>query len=260
MGFYFGDCVKYKSVIFDCYGTLFIFEDLKRGWNNWIQSFYSLLNETGNNISLDELKKELDGFMSLPAPTNRENNFTLYEQRINNKLHGMEIFLSENQIRNLAEKTIEGWHDEVSLAPETFNTLTELKKITRLILLSNFDHPPQIYKLIRDNNLLNMFEHIIISGEVGAAKPDPLIFSIALEKLNLRKEDVIYIGDSEEDFLGSRNSGIDFVLINRDINSTSKLSADYKEDESQIEKDWTQKYSDWIKRISSLSEIFSILN
>ncbi len=61
------------------------------------------------------------------------------------------------------------------------------------------------------------FETVIISNDVGIAKPDPGIFTIALEGMNLsKKNDVLMIGDSlSSDILGGINAGIDTCWINR---------------------------------------------
>ena len=61
------------------------------------------------------------------------------------------------------------------------------------------------------------FETVIISNDVGIAKPDPGIFTIALEGMNLlKKDDVLMIGDSlSSDILGGINAGLDTCWINR---------------------------------------------
>ena len=61
------------------------------------------------------------------------------------------------------------------------------------------------------------FETVIISNDVGIAKPDPGIFTIALEGMNLsKKDDILMIGDSlSSDILGGINAGIDTCWINR---------------------------------------------
>lgn len=60
------------------------------------------------------------------------------------------------------------------------------------------------------------FETIVISNDVGIAKPDPGIFTIALENMDLyNKEEILMIGDSlSSDILGGINAGIDTCWIN----------------------------------------------
>ncbi|MDD8012988.1 MAG: HAD-IA family hydrolase, partial [Acidobacteriota bacterium] len=59
------------------------------------------------------------------------------------------------------------------------------------------------------------FRSIVISEEVGIAKPDPCIFRPALEKLGVKAGDVLYAGDSvTSDMAAARNAGIDFCWLN----------------------------------------------
>lgn len=59
------------------------------------------------------------------------------------------------------------------------------------------------------------FQRILISEELGVAKPDPAIFYPALEEFSLRPEDVLLVGDStSSDMPAARNAGMDFCWIN----------------------------------------------
>lgn len=59
------------------------------------------------------------------------------------------------------------------------------------------------------------FQRILISEELGVAKPDPAIFAPAMEEFDLRPEDVLLVGDStSSDMPAARNAGMDFCWIN----------------------------------------------
>ncbi|KGY14065.1 dUMP phosphatase [Vibrio tubiashii] len=62
------------------------------------------------------------------------------------------------------------------------------------------------------------FEHVIISEEVGVAKPDTGIFSHALEKMGMPcKSKVLMVGDNQHsDILGGINFGIETCWLNSD--------------------------------------------
>ena len=56
---------------------------------------------------------------------------------------------------------------------------------------------------------------IVISQEVGAAKPDPAIFDIALERLGVGRRDALMVGDGvNSDIRGANNAGIDACWVN----------------------------------------------
>ena len=60
------------------------------------------------------------------------------------------------------------------------------------------------------------FDAIVVSGEIGIAKPDPAVFQVALSELNLDAEDVWHIGDNVKTDVGSANAaGLCSVWLNR---------------------------------------------
>ncbi len=57
---------------------------------------------------------------------------------------------------------------------------------------------------------------LVVSEEVGTAKPDPRIFEVALERASVAADESVMIGDSwRNDIVGARNAGIGAVWFNR---------------------------------------------
>jgi putative hydrolase of the HAD superfamily len=57
-------------------------------------------------------------------------------------------------------------------------------------------------------------ECVIDSGNVGVMKPDPRIFHLALEAMNLAPDDTWYVGDMPGiDVIGARKAGIHPVVM-----------------------------------------------
>ena len=52
---------------------------------------------------------------------------------------------------------------------------------------------------------------VVTSAEAGAPKPDPAVFSCALERLRVRPERTLHVGDSEGDEAGARAAGMHFA-------------------------------------------------
>lgn len=81
-------------------------------------------------------------------------------------------------------------------------------------VLSNFDS--RIYSVLQDLGLREFFTSITIATQVRAAKPDPQIFAIALEKHNCSPDAAWHIGDSiTEDYHGAKAAGLRGIWINR---------------------------------------------
>jgi putative hydrolase of the HAD superfamily len=100
---------------------------------------------------------------------------------------------------------------------EVHQALTSLVRAgIRLALISN-GGPGQRRKLAAANLPEQLFATIQISGEVGAAKPDPRMFEAALAALGLRPSQTLMIGDSaREDIAGATALAIPTCWISRD--------------------------------------------
>jgi putative hydrolase of the HAD superfamily len=84
----------------------------------------------------------------------------------------------------------------------------------KLGIISNWDE--RLRSLLHDLKLDHYFHAIVISCEVGACKPSPLIFRRAAQELNLPPSDILHVGDSPTtDAEGATAAGFRSVLICR---------------------------------------------
>ena len=85
-------------------------------------------------------------------------------------------------------------------------------------VLSNFDS--RLYSVLAALELRQFFTSITISTEVGAAKPEPQIFAVGLEKHNCPAKLAWHIGDSlKEDYQGAKAAGLRAIWLKRSENS-----------------------------------------
>lgn len=81
-------------------------------------------------------------------------------------------------------------------------------------VLSNFD--TRLYPVLSVLGLDEFFTTVTISTEVGAAKPDPKTFQMALDKHNCSPDRAWHIGDSlKEDYEGAKAVGIRAIWLKR---------------------------------------------
>jgi putative hydrolase of the HAD superfamily len=65
--------------------------------------------------------------------------------------------------------------------------------------------------------LTRFFDAVIIAGELGVAKPDPLIYRTACEQLNVAPARTVMVGDRLDlDAIGARDAGLHGIWLNRD--------------------------------------------
>jgi len=94
----------------------------------------------------------------------------------------------------------------------------------RLAIVSNFDYAPTAYMLLEKFKITNLFEQVIISEEVGWRKPNHIIFQTAVNKLKIRPQDALFVGDNYyADVVGSKALGMDTAWINRKNQSEDTL-------------------------------------
>lgn len=79
----------------------------------------------------------------------------------------------------------------------------------RLAVVSNWD--VALHEHLEELGLADHFETVVTSAEAGAPKPDPRIFALALERLDVRPERALHIGDAEADEEGARAAGMAFA-------------------------------------------------
>ncbi|EOT5501348.1 pyrimidine 5'-nucleotidase [Citrobacter koseri] len=153
-----------------------------------------------------------------------------------------------------------GWGEQLNVPPEELNdafmnAMAEIcaplpgavslvnalhGKVKMGIITNGFTSLQQIR--LERTGLRNRFDLLVISEEVGVAKPDPRIFDYALEQAGSPdRSRVLMVGDTaESDILGGINAGL----------STCWLNAHHREQPAGIEPTWT---------VASLSELEQLL-
>lgn len=53
-----------------------------------------------------------------------------------------------------------------------------------------------------------LFDSVVLSGDAGLVKPDPAIFTLAAERLDVEPHNVIFIDDNERNCAGARQAGL----------------------------------------------------
>jgi putative hydrolase of the HAD superfamily len=106
------------------------------------------------------------------------------------------------------------WFERMALYDDAAPTLEALRRRYNLGLITNGPGAIQRAKIERFG-LADYFDVLIISGEVGVAKPDPAIFMLALERLGVGPAEALFVGDMlKYDLLGAEAAGIPFVWMN----------------------------------------------
>ncbi len=234
--------MKYEAIIFDVSDTLIEYRP------NYEQIYGSRLRSLNFEVSEDKAKEISRAVNWAIGEQIRKEQFGephISDEELNVLLDdaALTCVISENINRrkyriDLSKIPIP--EQEMSIIPGVINVLTVLKNKYRLAIVSN--HHSWLMDYLRKSGLTLYFESIVISEVVGVAKPNIRIMEIALEELDLKAENCLYVGDQPIDVQCSKQAGLDCAWI---ISDESKLpeSITYKED----------------YRINKLSDLLSIL-
>ncbi len=229
-----GNCFKMlnksniKAIFFDLYGTLLICENFSAAWADWFATFYDCLKKYGLSLTKHEFKVECDNFFGKQNPIIQKENFTVFEKRILSLCNDIGLALNDNQIQETALACVNNWQDHMKLDAEAIAVLKILKEKFSLALISNFDHPPHVHSLLTDLQIRNLFDSIIISGDVGVEKPDPIIFLFALKETGISPNNCVYVGDENIDSIAAKAAGIHSITIERARIEPNHFNSFYK--------------------------------
>ncbi|XP_051148706.1 uncharacterized protein LOC127263638 [Andrographis paniculata] len=113
----------------------------------------------------------------------------------------------------------DAWH----LPEGAYESMLCLKDAgVKLAVVSNFDS--RLRKLLKDLNVLDLFDAAIISSEIGYEKPDEKIFKAALDKISIDAGRAVHVGDdAKTDKAGANAVGIECWLWGHDVKKFSDI-------------------------------------
>ncbi len=110
------------------------------------------------------------------------------------------------------------------LYPEVPEVLDTLAPDFELAIVSNFDG--RLRLIIEHLSISKYFRHVFLSSELGADKPDPLIYRRALEMTGFSPNEVLHAGDDpERDWAAAERAGLAIFRLERPQNSLRDLPA-----------------------------------
>ena len=111
--------------------------------------------------------------------------------------------ISEQYLQAVLDDLYTHTKDETRKSREV---LLHLREQYPMVLVSNFYG--NIETVLKEFGLDGIFSQIIESAVVGVRKPDPRIFTLGVEALNLKPEEIVVVGDSiDKDIIPARQAG-----------------------------------------------------
>lgn len=99
-----------------------------------------------------------------------------------------------------------------NLISEEKPVLVDLHKKYPMVLVSNFYG--NVNAVLRDFGIFECFDSIIESAVVGVRKPDPAIFGLGVDELNMSAKEIVVIGDSHgKDIIPATKTGCKTIWL-----------------------------------------------
>lgn len=191
-----------KAVIFDCWGTLF-YDDTGNA-----QPFVELSHRLGKNLGTDYEYLKMFEHVFMLKKCDR------VDVQMHELIDKMGITISDGDFDCLV-KILKRTNGPKKAYPEVMTKLANLRQSYKTALISNC-FSIGMDKLEKDFSLNLYFDSIIKSCDVGMLKPDPKMFQLTLDRLGVRKDEVLMVGNSvNDDILAAQAFGIRAVLIDR---------------------------------------------
>ena len=200
--------MKYKFLLFDLDGTIFDYDKaemnaLKKTFNDFGFGFEETHLELYRKFNAQVWREFEEGTLQQD-----ELKIRRFDELKNSLKLDFNIYdFSDSYLKNLSGRT-----DLIDGSAEILDILQSNYKI---FLITNGLKDVQRPR-IAASEVAKYFKDIIISEEVGYAKPDPKIFDIAFKRMNNPgKDEVLLIGDSlSSDITGGSNYGVDTCWFN----------------------------------------------
>lgn len=190
------DLDKIRGIIFDYGGTI---DSNGKHWAEVLWDAYQDVNVPITKDIFREAYVHVERFLAVNPLVRPEHNFRNL-LRIKTDLQ-IEYLVSNNYLE-LGEKT-DGYSLAISeqcynfakdIISEEIPIIKKLYDKYPMVLVSNFYG--NVTSVLEDFELLPYFQSIVESSVVGVRKPDPAIFALGVNELNMPAESIVVIGDS----------------------------------------------------------------
>jgi putative hydrolase of the HAD superfamily len=213
-----------KAIFFDAVGTLFYL-------NGSVGQHYAFVaDEIGLKLNADKLERAFaSAWKQMPprAPIDGprpDDDKGWWRELVDLVLGETAPALSELDRDNFFEIAYEHFAEAGvwELFPEVFDVLEKLQPHFQLAVVSNFDG--RLRFILEHLGISKFFNHVFISSELGADKPDPEIYGRALNLIHLKSADALHVGDDpERDWKGATAAGLSIFHLDRRKNSLRNL-------------------------------------
>ncbi|MFP5225722.1 MAG: HAD family hydrolase [Actinomycetota bacterium] len=213
-----------NAILFDFGHTLMDFgrtEDALKGAYSVIREKLVHWVEDHSPPEVDELVErvaaEIDRMVEHSYAQQAVEELDIFEL-FSHAFSGMGYELPQELLREVIEIDHEALRQTVRIDPETIATLELLRERgLKIGLVSNVVQLPELlHRDLAEFGIAERVDAVALSSEVGIRKPRPQIFEYALEKLDTKPVDAVFVGDRlVDDIAGAHALGMKAILTHQ---------------------------------------------
>ncbi len=202
---------RIRAVLFDLGDTLVDQRDFA-GWTEIARKVYLDLDPDALRHAYLEVEAEVD---AAPPRLDREGRLVDFWRRTLSRAAGREVD-SETAGKFLA--AVRSVEAPAHLFSDVRRCLDELATgRRRLGVLSNSTSEAGVRRLLDRVGILGYFSSVLSSGTEGVEKPSPEIFRRAVDRMGVRADEALYVGNlANTDAKAATSAGLHAVWLNRE--------------------------------------------
>lgn len=179
-----------KAVIFDCFDVL-----VSDPFHAWLRK-----HGLARQGEVGELSRQLD----------------------TGKISQAEFFDSLSRLTGQPTAEVEKDLNNTTLDQAVVELIKKLREHSKLGLLSNAN-AAHLEAILQKHSIKDLFDVIVVSSEVGFAKPDAEIFTRALEAIGVTAHEAIFIDDQPANIVAARQIGLQAILFETTAQTEHKI-------------------------------------
>jgi len=212
-----------KAVMFDCYNTLLRYESEEDRVGIWKMMNGTIQYTTGCKIQITP--KKLEKLYKEECVKEEKECISkrgIYAE-VSLERAWYQVLIKLDIPKEMAEEKAEDMlllhrlyaRKQKYLFPNVKEELLKLKEQgIKLLLLSNAQNCFIYNELSAE--VRRLFDVVLISEELGIKKPSKKVFGLAFEKLNMKPEETVFVGDSaEDDMIPTGELGCHCIMITK---------------------------------------------
>lgn len=206
-------------ILFDCYLTLVDIHTDEEDPAVWVQVAAAVADAGGPHLPGPGLRRRYTGLVCEQLAASGEPYPEVDVVGVFREIVGPDLAaLAGRRLRAASTRRF-------AVFPDVLPTLRALRATHRLGLVTDAQRlflEPEL----RAAGLEELFDVVVVSGDLGYRKPDPRMFAAALAALGARPEEAVHVGDSlARDVGGAQAAGVAGVWLDRGLRAGGVATA-----------------------------------